>query len=239
MIKLNELLNHQEIMHYISQIKKDCKEQINIIKGDKAANGTGLLIRGMNSFNLSEIGSKEVRKDRRPKDTEQHIDYIVEEFRAEFYPDVPSRRKSVFCFVDKSLAVQQYGYPYFIFIPDGAKYFQSIKTSDLTQSIIPMAIHRVFKEIAGEDTESMLSGLERKTKLDNIKVEAYNAIVNRTNEHPLYHRAKIFLNEYFKNSINSLKEISIRDSENEIVIDCDYYYYISETDSYLIRELRK
>jgi len=200
---IKEIIEQQDIDYYAEGIKKDCNEYLSIIDSLEK-----LFIRGMRKGVYNEIGSKSVRKNRKPRDTHRIIDEAVELYRAENFPKVPSRKQSVFCFLNSKSNIEEvrnYGERNFIFIPDEANYWQSKTVEDFTGSAIYSYLLKIKYDFD-------------KTHDANVQ-EFYNFIL----------KYKVFiekLNAYFSHAWTTLQDIVQNVSNNEIVIDCEYYYYV-------------
>lgn len=84
--------------------------------------GNDLLVRGSN-VEIDLFKEREIRKDRKPRDTIKLADAIIDGIEDGFYPDVPKRSQSKFAATDDNIdEVQQYGdFVYYCFPHKSAK----------------------------------------------------------------------------------------------------------------------
>jgi len=195
----------QDILRYANLAKKECRNYLSNV-----STYDNILIRGMSKSNPT-AGVKQVRKDRKPRDTDSEIADAVERYREVHFPKVPARQESVFCFTNNNSNRQEihnYGTLYYVFIPDGAVYWESKNVDDFTGSGIYSHLLRIQKDYSRDPKapENFYTYM-----IDN------DSIVKK-------------LDEYFSQAWTNLEDIFRNDSRkggNEIVIDCNFYFYFN------------
>ena len=186
-------------------------------------NKSFVLLRGENSSD--EILYRTIRKDRKPRDSALAIDETFEIYRAKYYPNVPSRRKSIFGYKFKNIDTDTTGYginDYIIFPSHDAKYFSSMETVDFFDSNQYADIIKAMEEyeyinnieIFGSDVKDIVS----KVNLDNFIDYFVNE--KKDNLPPAIWQARISLAEYFTNSSDNLATIK---PNFEIIIEATMY----------------
>ena len=100
--------------------------------------------------------TRDIRQDRKPKDSKMLIDASFEYFRAERYPEIPSRRRSIFGYKYKSIMADTgYGsYQYIIFPGIDVEYFSSSYEEDFYKSQPYNAIMYAAEQWLKEKEES-------------------------------------------------------------------------------------
>lgn len=97
--------------------EKSLEDLINILKSGKyyGVEPGKRFYRGENSF-TGKFTKRAIRKDRKPSDTPEVIDSLVECVRERYYPDRPSRQRSKFA-SGKEYVAEAYGDVYYTFPP--------------------------------------------------------------------------------------------------------------------------
>ena len=114
-------------------IKKKCKSIVRFYHKSKY---TKVLVRGTKKKDMwfDRIQHKSVRK---PVDTPEDVDRIIEAYRKFNKPNLPSRQKSYFCLGSKNVEKSgrtDYGDPYAIFPYDGSNFMQNMEIDDMYAS---------------------------------------------------------------------------------------------------------
>ena len=190
-----------------NKIKKQCSiAWMAFVKGKGIARGVREGINGDYAF------VKHLDK-RKPKDSRIDVDNFVEKFRAEHFPNVPSRQFSAYGNMYNSLKVpieflydsSSYGRIYLVFPVNGTSYFQSNKIDDFYHST---PYHRV------QDFLYAQANLKKFPDLDNYKKEYQDRESRMTDE----------LSMYFKDSNNTLQ--SLKADGKEVLFTYTKGYYI-------------
>jgi len=195
------------------------------------------LVRGTDAKGSPVFSHSKRTTERKPVDSRRDIDEYVEQFRAKNYGSIPSRRKSVYCFLTNwtlgnskagmNEYARSYGRNIYVVFPlNGSKYFQSLKVPDFLNSW-PYSMVEEYLEFKSRGV--FLSGNE--PDLTGNKESAFSKVKKSKD------RADEELDKYFTNSNNKFAQMSKKN--HEIVIEHKGYIALNTFDLNVYAELYK
>lgn len=210
----------KDIEALLPEIEKNCQFYLK---------NFGPLYRGMKVFDHS--GEKKRRTDRKPRDTWEVFDQFINIWLKE--NKVISRSEGVFCYATEK-GISEYGYPFLIF-PQGkfnSYYIRGV--NDLTMNLGFGSESRVYhKTIEDEMSEAFKKAKSSKEALkmmgDIYQDHSKKMDDSRENKIVLrdFKRVEKQLIALTKRKIVTNVQNNPAISNEEIVLDCDKYYYIN------------
>jgi hypothetical protein len=222
--------NHdkQVIDDIFDDIEKKCKEYLNMLKIDGK-----ILWRGM--YIDKDIDIIIPRKDRKPKDSPEIIQNILDDLFEEKFGIRP-RSQGTFAYQTQS-KYNQYGTEYMIFPVDGFKYVWSYDVVDfyvLLRDIIGYSGIDFLKTYKNYDNNILKNYYNKnQTKIYNVddifNVDDWLRIMSMEN---IKEKLKKIVEEYQDTDLDYLLKKGTDDKE--VCIVCDEYFAISEEYKYLV-----